>query len=236
MSGAIDRTMPAQPVPCPHTSPSSSGDDHRLPVVVEHHGDGARELAHERVVAVDAAVEDADVDAVTGRVRRAPTPSSPAPASSTGARSTPTASAVRLQAGNSGRSLLVLQRLASSARRRDRVVASGRKPRVVGERWRGSPRRGGRRRGTRPRRASAAAVASGRNVGVPAAAAFAASSATSAAAARRSRAARRRPARARRRARVAIAPGAACGSASPPSPPRTPQRPRRRARRGARGA
>ena len=48
------------------------GDD-RDALAVEHDGDGALEPADERVVAVDAAVEDADVDCAPS-IHRSPTP------------------------------------------------------------------------------------------------------------------------------------------------------------------
>ena len=73
-AGASERMIPAHAVPWPQTSPSSSGTIAHF-LSVERHRDRALDPADERVVAVDAAVEDADVDALAGRVRRAPTPS-----------------------------------------------------------------------------------------------------------------------------------------------------------------
>ena len=70
-SGASARTIPAQAVPCPETSPSvSSRDD--LVVLADRDDDRALELADERMARLDARVEDADPHARAGRRRRRP--------------------------------------------------------------------------------------------------------------------------------------------------------------------
>ena len=62
--------------------------------------DGALEPAHERMVAVDAAVEDADVDAGPGRASERPIPRRSGRATRRGSRWTPRRPSVRLQAGS----------------------------------------------------------------------------------------------------------------------------------------
>ncbi len=69
-AGAIERTIPAQAVPCPQTSPLSSSTI-AIVVAVTRHGDRARERPDERMPRLDARVDDADVD-LAGRAAERP--------------------------------------------------------------------------------------------------------------------------------------------------------------------
>ena len=107
MDAAVGRERPddaGAAVPCPHTSPRSSA---RSPVSSSSNAT-ATALASSPTsgwVAVDAAVEDADVDAGAGRVADRPLPRDPL-GPLDGSAIEPTASAVRLHAGNRRCSLL----------------------------------------------------------------------------------------------------------------------------------
>ena len=84
-SGASARTMPAQAVPCPHTSPSSSGTTTGSSSLEPRPPPRWPAASTSGCVAVDAAVDDADVDARAASSRRSPTPASIARATRVGA-------------------------------------------------------------------------------------------------------------------------------------------------------